>query len=74
MNSNTLEIDLNPQLAGVLNYYGIKTSIANGFISTDRPGRQSFEPLLVLSPTGKVSITNRIVSCENFLNLVKCHL
>lgn len=52
MNSNTLEIDLNPQLAGVLNYYGIKTSISKR-LHQYRPGRQSFEPLLGYHQQGR---------------------
>ncbi len=35
MESKTLEIDLNPQFAQLLNYYGVKTNVVDGFINTD---------------------------------------
>lgn len=42
MNPLTLEINLNPQLQENLAYYGIKTSIVSGFITTDLPDNASF--------------------------------
>lgn len=55
MSSNSLEIDLNPQFAEVLNYYGIKTSIINGFINTDLEDKVKFRARTIYEDENPIS-------------------
>lgn len=55
MNPRTSEIDLNPQFAAVLNYYGVKTSIAEGFINTDLEDKVKFRAKTIYEDENPVS-------------------
>jgi hypothetical protein len=55
MKSETLEIDLNPQFASLLEYYGVRTSIAEGFISTDLADHVKFRARTIYEDENPVS-------------------